>query len=132
MLTNGVIHSELSRHIALLRHTDRFVVSDAGLPVPSGVPVVDLAFAYGSPRFTDVLDAVLPGLVLQGAVLAEEARGTEAESWVMDRLPGVALSYVPHDGEDGFKASVREASFVIRTGETTSFANVILEAGVPF
>ena len=83
------------------------------------------------PRFEQVLDAVAPELVLEEGLMAEEARGTIAEQWVKDRFD-VPLSYVPHDGENGFKAQVEGAKFVIRTGETTSYSNVIFRCGVPF
>jgi D-ribose pyranase len=40
-----------------------------------------------------------------------------------------AVTYVSHDQ---LKAAVRDAAFVVRTGETTSYANTILTCGVPF
>jgi D-ribose pyranose/furanose isomerase RbsD len=42
-------------------------------------------------------------------------------------LPG--LERVPHEE---FKAQVGHARFVVRTGEATPYANVLLRAGVPF
>ena len=131
MLTHGVINAQLAQALAGLRHKDRFVVSDAGLPVQPGIEVIDFAVAFGVPRFEQVLDAVAPELVLEEGLMAEEARGTIAEQWVKDRFD-VPLSYVPHDGENGFKAQVEGAEFVIRTGETTSYSNVIFRCGVPF
>ena len=131
MLTHGVINAQLAQALAGLRHKDRFVVSDAGLPVQPGIEVIDFAVAFGVPRFEQVLDAVAPELVLEEGLMAEEARGTIAEQWVKDRFD-VPLSYVPHDGENGFKAPVEGAKFVIRTGETTSYSNVIFRCGVPF
>ena len=131
MLTHGVINAQLAQALAGLRHKDRFVVSDAGLPVQPGIEVIDFAVAFGVPRFEQVLDAVAPELVLEEGLMAEEARGTIAEQWVKDRFD-VPLSYVPHDGKNGFKAQVEGAKFVIRTGETTSYSNVIFRCGVPF
>ena len=107
------------------------MVSDAGLPVQPGIEVIDLAVAFGVPRFEQVLDAIAPELVLEEGLMAEEARGTIAEQWVKDRFD-VPLSCVPHDGENGFKAKVKGVKFVIRTGETTSYSNVIFRCGVPF
>lgn len=45
MLTHGVINAQLAQALAGLRHKDRFVVSDAGLPVQPGIEVIDLAVA---------------------------------------------------------------------------------------
>ena len=44
-------------------------------------------------------------------------------------LPAVPLTEVSHDD---LKREVARASFVVRTGSTTPFANVILRSGVPF
>ena len=131
MLTHGILNAELSHALATLRHKDRFVVSDCGLPVPEGVEVIDLALVFGVPRFEDVLDAIKGELVLENGLMASEAQGTEPEEWVTSRFD-LPVSYVPHDGEDGFKSRLRGVKFVIRTGETTSYANVIFQCGVPF
>ncbi|WEV69230.1 D-ribose pyranase [Bifidobacterium sp. ESL0775] len=131
MLTHGILNAQLSAALAGLRHKDLFVVSDAGLPVQRGVEVIDLALVFGVPRFTQVLEAIEPELVLETGTMAEEAKGTVAEQWVKDRFD-IPLTYVPHDGPDGLKDQVKNAKFVIRTGETTSFSNVIFRCGVPF
>lgn len=131
MLTHGILNAQLAAALAGLRHKDRFVISDAGLPVPEGVELIDLALVFGVPRFEQVLDALKDELILETGLMADEAKGTVAEQWVKDRFD-LPLSYCPHDGKDGFKDRVRGAKFVIRTGETTSYANVIFRCGVPF
>ncbi|KFI95408.1 MULTISPECIES: D-ribose pyranase [Bifidobacterium] len=131
MLTHGIINAQLAHALAGLRHKDRFVISDAGLPVQPGIEIIDLAVVLGVPTFEEVLDALKGELVLEEGLMAEEARGTVAEQWVKDRFE-VPLSYVPHDGDEGFKANVEGVRFVIRTGETTPYANVIFRCGVPF
>ncbi|RBP97926.1 D-ribose pyranase [Bifidobacterium aemilianum] len=131
MLTHGILNAQLAAAMAGLRHKDLFVVSDCGLPVPEGVEVIDLALVFGLPRFEDVLDALKGNLVLETATMAQEAKGTLAEQWVSDRFD-LPMDYTPHDGPDGFKDRVKDVKFVIRSGETTSFANVIFRCGVPF
>lgn len=131
MLTHGILNAQLAAALAGLRHKDRFVISDAGLPVPEGVELIDLALVFGVPRFEQVLDALKDELILETGLMADEAKSTVAEQWVKDRFD-LPLTYCPHDGKDGFKDRVRGAKFVIRTGETTSYANVIFRCGVPF
>lgn len=136
----GLLNPELNRRIARLGHTDTLVVADSGLPVPAEVPVVDLALVFGIPRFTEVLDAVLAEIVVESATIADQARGTTAETWVAERLGSavppddvrpddVRITYVDHEE---LKRRVADAAFVVRTGETTSYANVLLHCGVPF
>lgn len=127
MKKSGLLNPDLNRAVARLGHTDLVVVADCGLPVPAAVPVIDLAVVFGIPRFTEALDALLAEIVVEAAVAAEEARGAEVEDWLGPRLP--ELSYVPHEQ---FKRRVADAAFVVRTGETTPYANVLLRCGVPF
>lgn len=128
MLKSGIINPHLLAGLARLRHTDTIVIADAGLPIPRGIPAVDLAIIYGSPRFEDILRHIVPTIVAEGAILAEEARGGVVEDWV-EQLVDAPLGFVPHRD---LKNLVQEASLVVRTGEDTPFANVILRAGVPF
>lgn len=96
-------------------------------PIPRDVEVIDLSLVFGVPRFGDALDAILNEGVIEGGIAAEEACGIEAGQWMSDRVD--PLTYAWHDE---LKRQVRTAEFVVRTGETTSFANVILICGVPF
>lgn len=127
MKKSGLLNPALARAVARLGHTNTFVVADCGLPVPRGVEVIDLSLVFGVPRFTDVLDALMAEVVTEGGVAAEEVRGTEAEEWILGQV--APLTYVPHDE---FKRQVADAEFVVRTGETTAYANVIVKCGVPF
>lgn len=130
MKKNGILHAELNRQLALLGHTDRFVIGDSGLPLPRHLPVIDLALVPGELSFRVVLDAVLDEVVVQGAVVAEEAFSGEAGAWLGDRSEALgAIERVPHEE---FKGLLAGCAFAIRTGERTPYANVICEAGVPF
>lgn len=131
MKRRGVLHPELSRVLAALGHGDRLVIADAGLPVPPGVPRVDLAVAPGVPGFFAVLAAVLEEIQVEAAVAAEElpARSPDAHRRLQGLLAGVPLSYVPHEE---FKRRTAGAVAVVRTGEFTPYCNVELVAGVAF
>lgn len=132
MLTTGILNAELAAALARLRHKDLVVIADCGLPVHRGVPVVDLALVFGIPRFQQVLAAVSEVLTLEAAVLATESQGTPVVDWVRRELPGIHPLFVPHDGPSGLKDLTAGASLVVRSGEATPYANVILGCGVPF
>ena len=133
MRRGGVVHAELARQLALLGHTDRFVIADRGLPLPRRLPVIDLAVVPGVVPFRDVLDAVLGEVVVQAHVLATEANGGVVTDWLADRerVLGEGRS-VPHEEFKRMLRDDEQVVFAIRTGEETPYANVILEAGVPF
>lgn len=134
MRSNGAtLNAQLSRVISETGHTDSVVVADAGLPIPAGVERIDLAYRPGAPAFFDVLDTVLAELVVEGALASEDVaeRSPEVLAGLRSRLEllGVELQLIPHTE---FKARTASARAVVRTGEFTAFANVILLAGAAF
>ncbi|WP_415919739.1 D-ribose pyranase [Tateyamaria sp. SN6-1] len=124
MKKTGILNAELSRVVAGLGHGDLLVIGDAGLPVPPGVPCVDLAVTLGVPRMLDVLDAVLSEMCVERAFRASEAGSVGGE---IDARVGCAL--VTHEV---FKERSAGAVAVVRTGEGTPYANVGLVSGVVF
>lgn len=129
MKKNGLIHAGLLSRLAQLRHTDLFVVADAGLPVPRGVPVIDLAVVYGLPRFADILVPLLRETVVEAGWVAIEIDERNPDCARLLDAAVADLTRIPHAA---LKTMVGQASFVVRTGEDTPYANVILRAGVPF
>lgn len=124
MKKGALLHAELSGLIASLGHGDLLVIGDAGLPVPPGVRVIDLAVTRGVPGFLEVLDAVLAEMCVERAVIASEA-GTIAAD-IAARLP------VERETHSEFKRLSAGARAIVRTGECTPYANVALYAGVVF
>ena len=124
MRKSGLLNPALTSAVARLGHTDTFVIADCGLPIPHDVPVIDLTLTFGVPTFADTLAALLEEVVIEAATIADT---TPPE--VRSLLPSVPLTEVSHDN---LKREVARASFVVRTGSTTPFANVILRSGVPF
>lgn len=70
----GILNRHLSGALAELGHGDAVPVCDAGMPIPDGPRVVDLAFRAGVPSFAEVLDGLLAELVVEGATAAKEVR----------------------------------------------------------
>lgn len=127
----GIINSQLAGYIAALGHKDRFMIADAGMPIPKGVPIVDLALVCGVPDFIQVMDAVLDESCVESYILANEIRENNPRllSYIEDKLAGLPCEYVSHDELKAISADLR---FVIRTGEASPYPNVILCAGVVF
>jgi D-ribose pyranase len=132
MKRSGHLNRDVSRVLACMGHTDGLVIADCGLPVPPGVECIDLSLALGDPAFLHVLDTVLADLAVERAVFASEA--LERNPAVAQRARSLAgekmqVEFVAHEL---FKALTRNARAVIRTGEATPYANVILYSGVIF
>jgi D-ribose pyranase len=130
---HGTLNGQLARVISEVGHTDRIVVTDAGLPIPREVERVDLAVRENLPRFLDLLDTVLAELAIEGAVLSEEIKQASPEMLEQIQLRltahGVTAEFVPHTE---FKAATTGARAAVRSGEFTPYANVLLIAGVVY
>ncbi|HEY8348089.1 MAG TPA: D-ribose pyranase [Symbiobacteriaceae bacterium] len=126
-----LLNQALSEIVAAMGHGDLLVIGDAGLPVPRGVPRVDLAVRPGVPGFLETVEAVLSELQVEGAIVAEETAERNPEvSEGLKRLLGDLPVEVT--GHERLKRLCGSAVAVVRTGECTPYANVILKAGVTF
>lgn len=131
MKKQGILNAQLAGCVAALGHKDLFMIGDAGMPIPAGVTVIDLAVCQGVPTFRQVMDAVLKEVAVEGCYLADEIRESNQElhTYIKEKLENVEYEYMPHDDLKKLSAKAR---FAIRTGEFTPYPNVILRAGVVF
>ncbi|MFM9279537.1 D-ribose pyranase [Paenibacillus jiagnxiensis] len=132
MKKHGILNSHISKVLSDLGHTDIIVIADVGLPVPDGVPKIDLALKLGTPGFREVVDLVAEDMVIEKVILAKEIRDENPEvmKFITDKFGADTIE--ASVGHEQFKALTRHAKAVIRTGEATPFANCILQAGVHF
>ena len=131
MKKDRLLNPHILSAVASLGHTEYLVIADCGLPVQKGVNVVDISLTAGIPSFTDVLKAVNSEFVSESYIVAEEIETVNPAKLEEIRTELGALPYktVPHED---FKKLVANAKCVIRTGETSSYANIILVGGVNF
>jgi D-ribose pyranase len=131
MKKTPLLHSALSHAIARLGHGDMIVIADAGLPVPEGTPCIDLAVTRGVPAFTQVLAAVLSEMQVERIIVARELRARSAAMYgeIVAAFPALTAEEIAHEE---LKALTRHARAVVRTGEFTPYANIVLVAGVVF
>lgn len=126
-----LLNSEVSAVIAQMGHTDMLTLGDCGLPI-NGAKRIDLALKRGVPGFLETLDAVLSELCVEKVILSKEIKTASPDMHAEIRkrfLDDVTLEYVSHEA---FKKLTESSRAVVRTGECTSFANVILVSGVAF
>ena len=126
-----LLNSEVSAVIAQMGHTDMLTLGDCGLPI-NQAKRIDLALKRGVPSFLETLDAVLTELCVEKVILSKEIKtvSPEMHQAILSRFgETVKFEYVQHEE---FKKRTEDSKAVIRTGECTSFANVILVSGVAF
>ena len=116
MQKGGMLNSSIAKVLADLGHTDTIVIGDCGLPVPAGVQKIDLALKPGTPSFLEVVEMEGRNPAVYGAM---KQLFTE-EQWIIDA------------DHEAFKEATKHAKCIIRTGEITPYANVILHSNVFF
>jgi D-ribose pyranase len=131
MKKTPLLHAELSGLIARLGHGDMLVIGDAGLPIPEGPQRIDLALTANVPRFMEVVEVVLRELQVESAVIAEEMplRNPAVERALKGALGATPIAQISHEE---LKALSAKARAIVRTGEFSPYANVVLRAGVVF
>ena len=122
MKKHGILNAQLAGYIAALGHKDLFMVGDAGMPIPAGVPIVDLvvmalaaewlnAHMADGPLRSLLADGVIAGvggvvvflpqiLILFFFILALEESGyLPRAAFLLDRIMGVVglsgRSFIP-------------------------------------
>lgn len=139
MKKGTLINAPASAVIAAMGHTDSLVVCDAGLPIPNEPTRIDLALSNGVPGFVETLAVICAELCVERVVMAEEIRDHNQviHQKTIDLIGDVAnqqgkpieIGYVPHEQ---FKQQSESSRAVVRTGECTPYANILLFAGVTF
>ncbi len=127
----GTLNQPLSEVIAGMGHQDTLVVADAGLPIPLQTQRIDLALTRGSPGFLKTLRVILEEFQVERAIVAEEMISTSAQIYeqLQEMLQEIPIDTISHAE---FKNRTASARAVVRTGEFTPYANIILVAGVVF
>lgn len=135
MKKGGILNSDISRVLTYMGHTDRICIGDCGLPIPDETERIDLAVKFGQPTFMDVLKEVGADMKIEKIILAEEIKEknplilAEIEKYFADAAMIPEVEFVSHVE---LKALTKECKAVIRTGETTPYANIILQSGCIF
>ena len=133
MKREGILNSDISRVLSYMGHTDWLCIGDCGLPIPDEVERIDLALAFGEPTFMRTLEIVAKDMKVEKIILAEEIKTQNPD--VLRQVEelfawqGVEVEYVTHVE---LKEKTRSCKAVIRTGEITPYANIILQSGCIF
>ena len=132
MKKTGILHPGLNKLISETGHLDEIVITDAGLPLPEEVNTrIDLALKEGKVPFLEVLNTVIDELFVEKVIMAEEIKtvSPKLHKQLLIIFKDVDIEYLSHID---FKERTKSARGVVRSGEFTSFANVILVSGVVY
>jgi len=128
MLKSGILNPHILSLLARVRHTNTLVIADRGFPFWPEIETVDISLVDGVPRVLEVLSAIRANCVIGHAWMAEEFKNANSATTRKEfaaALDGISLTFEPHIE---FKKRIPRAIGLIRTGDTTQYANMILES----
>lgn len=127
----GILNQPVSSVIAGMGHMDSVVIADAGLPVPPETQRIDLALTRGVPSFLETLRVILTEMQVERVLIAEEMIEVSPALYeaMREAIGDIPIETVTHEV---LKERTHSARAVIRTGEFTPYANVVLVGGVVF
>ena len=112
-----------------VRHTNALVIADRGFPNWPALETVDISLMDGIPTVLQVVEAIRSNLEIAQIYMAEEFRlenTLEVQALFRKAAARFPLTFEPHAE---MKKRVPLAIGLIRTGDTTQYANMVLVSG---
>lgn len=139
MYKSRLFNSEIIQILSKMGHTDQIAIGDAGLPIPENVKRIDLALTFGLPSFLQVFESVSESMQIEKVILAKEIfeHNPEIHKKILEQIQQVEkfqknkidITYITHEM---LKIQTNKCKAVIRTGECSPYANIVLQSGVIF
>ena len=129
MKETGILNRDLAGYLSAQGHGDRMMVCDAGFAIPDSVPVVDLSLKKDFPLIDQVLEELKEHFSVEKIILAEDTKKiSPSKSEKVQEILGrdIPVEFIQHSK---LKELSRNVKFIIRTGDFTSYSNVLLVSG---
>lgn len=128
MIKTGILNPTVLDLLARVRHTNTLVIADRGFPFWPEIETVDLSLVDDLPTVAQIVTALRPNFVIGHVFAAENVKAANSPEKLarhLAALEGLPVTYLSHAE---LKQRVPHAIGLIRTGDTTPYANVILES----
>lgn len=131
MKKSALLNCNISEVISKMGHTDGLAIGDCGLPIPDETKRIDIALIKNVPSFIDTLKVVLMELQVEEVELAKETMDVSPNLYdeIKKVIGDIKITIITHEE---LKQKLKGCKAVIRTGEQTPYANIILRSGVVF
>ena len=129
MLKTGILNPAINSLLSRVRHTNTLVIADRGFPFWPQIETIDISLVDDVPKVLDVLRAIQANFVIGRVYHAQEFRTSNAPETVQALTKALGNVPITMETHIEFKKRVPHAIGLIRTGDTTQYANVILESG---
>jgi len=130
-----ILNPRILKGLHSLGHTGQVLVTDAGFPIPAGVPIVDLSLIPGIPLVTQILEAVKSEIYVEKVTFAPEVKTHNPELYqqVQNIYTGSGAEFESCSHENLCEVEGPRAKFIIRSGDLQPWGNFLLTASTdPF
>jgi D-ribose pyranase len=129
MTRQGILNPHIASLLCRVRHTNTLVIADRGFPNWPALETVDISLVDGIPTVLQVVEAIRSNFDIVQAYMAEEFQvenTPEVQDLFRKATAGFPLTFEPHSE---MKKRVPHAIGLIRTGDVTQYANMVLVSG---
>ncbi|MDZ4716885.1 MAG: RbsD/FucU family protein [Roseiflexaceae bacterium] len=126
MLITRILNPQINSLLSRVRHTNMLVITDRGFPFWPMIETINITLIDDIPTVLQVLNAIRPNFVIGEIILACEFREHNSPETVEQfavAMHALNVTFMPHTD---LKQRVPSAIGLIRTGDTTPYANMIL------
>jgi len=127
MLRTGILNPHLLDLISRIRHTNTLVISDRGFPFWPQIETVDISLIDDVPTVMQVFAALKENFDYGHVWVAEEFKSSNSEEKLAELQAQVGDS-LQFESHVTLKQRVPGAIGLIRTGDTTQYANMVIES----
>ncbi|MBZ9687671.1 D-ribose pyranase [Clostridium estertheticum] len=131
MKKTALLNSQICEVVSKMGHKDTLAIGDCGLPIPDSTKRIDIALIKNIPGFIETLNSILTELQIEEVIVAKETFDVSPHVFneIKKAVGDVKITFIAHEE---LKYQLKECKAVVRTGEQTPYANVILKSGVVF
>lgn len=129
----GILNRKLNDALSSLGHTDVFLITDAGFPLPydsqPGTISIDLAIAQDLPDIPTILKLINDEVIYEECYVAEyqEEYNPNLYKEVKNIVKRCEVKAMPHEE---LLLRAKKAKVIIRTGSFQPWGNIMLVSGI--
>jgi D-ribose pyranase len=128
MLRSGILNPAINSLLSRVRHTNTLAIADRGFPNWPHIETIDISLVDNIPTVLDVLRAIRANFVVGHFYMADDFRQRNSTHVVAAFEAEIAGTPILFERHAAFKLRVPSAIGLIRTADTTAYANIILES----
>ena len=129
MLINGILNPQINSLLARVRHTNLLVIADRGFPFWPMIETVDISLVDDVPTVLQVFNAIRTNFEISEIFMAQEFTRANAPDVCKAYAKAITPFPIHYESHVDLKRRVPAAIGLIRTGDTTQYANMILVSG---